>query len=204
MEPGHVYFVATPMGNLMDMSHRAIEVLKSVDVLCCEDTRHTMTLLRHFQVPRKTLVSHHAHNTQETVPRLLEMASQGQSIGVVSDAGTPGISDPGTELAAALGSAGIPVHPIPGACAVSAAVSISGFPCNPFTFYGFPPSKGSSRQTFLDQVINTPHTSVLYESPHRIVSTLEALVAGGPQTAQRRLVLCREMTKVSTHATRTH
>ena len=142
VEAGHVYYVATPLGNMKDITLRAIEVLTKADVICAEDTRHTIKLLRRLNLPHKELLSHHEHNWQEQLPKIVSMIQHGKSIAVVSDAGTPGISDPGAELAAALVSQRIPVHPVPGPSAVIAALSISGFVASEFTFLGFLAVKG--------------------------------------------------------------
>ena len=142
VEAGHVYYVATPLGNMKDITLRAIEVLTKADVICAEDTRHTIKLLRRLNLPHKELLSHHEHNWQEQLPKIVGMIQHGKSIAVVSDAGTPGISDPGAELAAALVSQRIPVHPVPGPSAVIAALSISGFVASEFTFLGFLAVKG--------------------------------------------------------------
>ena len=142
VEAGHVYYVATPLGNMKDITLRAIEVLTKADVICAEDTRHTIKLLRRLNLPHKELLSHHEHNWQEQLPKIVGMIQHGKSVAVVSDAGTPGISDPGAELAAALVSQRIPVHPVPGPSAVIAALSISGFVASEFTFLGFLAVKG--------------------------------------------------------------
>lgn len=136
VEKGHVYFVATPIGNVKDITLRALEILRNVDYVCAEDTRHTISLFRHISIPHKQMISHHEHNLDSSIPRIIALAQNGSSIAVVSDAGTPGISDPGTQLAHALAQAKVPIHPIPGASAVVTALSISGFPATPFTFVG--------------------------------------------------------------------
>ena len=136
VEKGHVYFVATPIGNVKDITLRALEILRNVDYVCAEDTRHTINLFRHISIPHKQMISHHEHNLDTSIPRIIALAQNGSSIAVVSDAGTPGISDPGTQLAYALAQANVPLHPIPGASAVVTALSISGFPATPFTFVG--------------------------------------------------------------------
>ena len=203
VEPGHVYFVATPLGNLKDITQRALEVLAGADVVCAEDTRHTVQLLRRLQLPRKELLSHHEHNLPEAVPRIVALAQAGRSIAVVSDAGTPGISDPGAELAAALAAAGVPVHPVPGPSAVVAALSIAGFPSTAFTFMGFLPAKGKERQEALQSVASTGHPVVLYEAPHRVKALFRqlrdaeaAVTAAGGKRASRPVVCCRELTKL--------
>ena len=207
--PGHVYFVATPIGNLQDITVRAKETLVEADYVCAEDTRHTINLLRLLQIPHKQMISHHEHNHHSSIPYIVDLALSGKSIAVVSDAGTPGISDPGTELAAALAKANVPIHPVPGPSAVISALSISGFPCSPFTFYGFLPAKGTARKEMLKQIYDTKHTLVLYEAPHRIQRTLQDIASYTPSDADnsvlstehvsmgnRVCVCCRELTKV--------
>mmetsp|Transcript_9431 Transcript_9431/g.9497 ORF Transcript_9431/g.9497 Transcript_9431/m.9497 type:complete len:358 (+) Transcript_9431:235-1308(+) len=195
VKPGHVYFVATPVGNLGDMSKRAIDVLSSVDLICAEDTRHTVKLLRHFNIPMKPLVSHHEHNWSEKVPYLVSQALDGKSLAVVSDAGTPGISDPGRELAAGCAERCVPLHPVPGPSAVVAALSVSGFPGSHFTFMGFFAVKGSERKRQMTEAASHKHTVVFFEAPHRILSTLKELqqVHG---MGSRPCVCCREITKL--------
>jgi len=203
--PGHVYFVATPIGNLQDITARARETLTEVDYVCAEDTRHTIGLFRHLQIPYKQMISHHEHNHHTSIPHIVELARSGKSIAVVSDAGTPGISDPGTELAAALAKVNLPIHPVPGPSAVISGLSVSGFPCSPFTFFGFLPAKGTPRKEMLRQICDTKHTVVLYEAPHRIQRTLQDLASFVPlgtaevvplSMSSRLCVSCRELTKV--------
>jgi len=209
VSPGHVYFVATPIGNLQDITIRAKDTLLEADYVCAEDTRHTINLLRLLQIPHKQMISHHEHNHHSSIPYIVDLALSGKSIAVVSDAGTPGISDPGTELAAALAKANVPIHPVPGPSAVISALSISGFPCSPFTFYGFLPAKGTARKDMLKQIYETKHTLVLYEAPHRIQRTLQDIASYTPSEADSSLlsvehvsmssrvcVCCRELTKV--------
>ena len=193
--PGHVYFVATPLGNLGDMTKRAVDVLSAVDIICAEDTRHTVKLLRHFQIPHKQLISHHEHNWSEQVPHLVDMALAGKSLAVVSDAGTPCISDPGFELAAACAVRGVPLHPIPGPSAVVAALSVCGFSASEFTFKGFFPVKGKERAARMAEAAACPHTVVFYEAPHRVLQTLRELEEDHGQ-GQRACVCCREITKL--------
>lgn len=178
---GHAYFVATPLGNLKDMTLRGVEILREADVICAEDTRHTINLLRHLKIPQKQLISHHEHNHAVSIPNIVRLAKSGKSIAVVTDAGTPGISDPGTELAAALAQAGVPLHPVPGCAAVAAALSICGFSSSPSTFFWFLPAKGAARAAALEQIAATKHTVVLYEAPHRIQRTLRDIAHHGAQ-----------------------
>ncbi|CAM9476396.1 unnamed protein product [Hapterophycus canaliculatus] len=182
--PGTVYFVATPIGNLEDITLRAINILKTADVIAAEDTRTTGSLLKLLGVERKgKLVSHHGHNTRRRVPEIVEAARRAMiasdaSVAVVSDAGTPGISDPGMELAAACAAEGVRVVPVPGACAAVAAISVSGFPSHEFVFYGFVSGKRGSavRRRKLAEIAQEARTCIMYESPHRIADTLRGLL----------------------------
>lgn len=196
VEKGHLYFVATPLGNLQDITLRAISVLSTVDIICAEDTRNTAKLLRLLNIPYKKLIAHHEHNWQQSSPELVRLLQQGKSIALVSDAGTPGISDPGAPLAAAVAGAGIPIHPVPGPSAVVSALSISGFSGSIFTFYGFLPVKGKERKMAASALMNSDHLSVFYEAPHRIRNTLELLLSLGPEHSERLVVCCRELTKL--------
>lgn len=196
-EPGHVYFVATPIGNSADISERARRLLTSADLICAEDTRNTAQLLKRIKIPFKRLISHHEHNEFKSIDKIRDYALSGQSIVVVSDAGTPGISDPGAPLAAALAQSNIPLHPVPGPSAVIAALSICGYSGDMFTFMGFLPVKGSERQRRISTLVNTQHTVVIYEAPHRVLKTfLDILTAGGDNTKSRQVVCCREITKL--------
>ena len=202
--PGTVYFVATPLGNLGDMTLRALDVLRGVDLIAAEDTRTTGLLLQALGLGKKRQVSHHQHNAAGRVPDLVRRARDEQlSIAVVSDAGTPGVSDPGSELAAACWAAGVPLVPVPGACAAVAAVSVAGFPSTEFVFYGFLPAKGGkARRAKVAEVAAQDKPSVLYEAPHRVLRTLAELVEAarevdGEEVGARREVLCaRELTKL--------
>ena len=191
--PSTLYVVATPIGNLGDMTLRAIEVLRGVDFILCEDTRHSGILLEHFQVHKK-LVSYFAHNeslrTDQFLPRLLG----GESAALITDAGTPAISDPGSRLVDACLSSGVAVRPIPGATAVTSAVSVSGFyEFTGFEFVAFFPRKSAERKALFEGFARQNHLLVGYESPQRISSLLEDLVA--VLGAERRVCLCRELTK---------
>ena len=179
---------------MKDITLRAIEVLTNADVICAEDTRHTIKLLRRLNLPYKELLSHHEHNWQEQLPKILSMIQNGKSVAVVSDAGTPGISDPGAELAAALVSQRIPVHPVPGPSAVIAALSISGFVASEFTFLGFLAVKGNERIKKMQKIVQTNHPVVLYEAPHRMKTTFQQLCDEGQ--GDRPVVCCRELTKL--------
>ena len=196
VEPGHVYFVATPLGNLGDMTSRAIDVLSQVDLICAEDTRHTVKLLRHLSLPHKDLLSHHEHNWKEQIPKILSLVQEGKSLAVVSDAGTPGICDPGAELAEALLTHNIPLHPIPGPSAVIAALSICGFQASEFSFLGFLAVKGKERTQKLDQITRLQHPVVIYEAPHRMKMTFRQLASKEYGQGQRPCLCCRELTKM--------
>ena len=194
-EPGHVYFVATPIGNLGDITRRALDVLSSADVICAEDTRHTINLLRYFEIEQKELISHHEHNWSEKVPHIIRLALSGKSVAVVSDAGTPGISDPGFELASECYKNKIRLHPIPGPSAVAAALSVCGFPASEFTFLGFLPVKGKERVSKLNSIARCPHTVVFFEAPHRVIATMRELQDSFGQ-GNRPCICCREITKI--------
>jgi 16S rRNA (cytidine1402-2'-O)-methyltransferase len=196
LAPG-LYLVATPIGNLQDITLRALDVLRRADRICCEDTRQTQKLLNHFSIGTPT-ESLHEHNEHERAAALVEVLKSGQRIAVVSDAGMPAISDPGAELARAAIAAGIPVIPIPGANAASSALIASGLPVAEFTFFGFLPEKAGQRRTRLEELAATPRTSaatwIFYEAPHRIVETLSDLESVfGPAL---RVVVARELTKL--------
>lgn len=189
---GKLYIVGTPIGNLGDMTFRAIETLKQVDVIAAEDTRHTGKLLHHFQIVTPQ-TSYHAHNWRKRLPELLERLQAGQQIALVSDAGMPGISDPGFELVEACAAVDIRVIPIPGATAAIAALCIAGLVPQPFVFEGFLPAKGRERRDCFAELALESRTLVLYEAPHRLLVTLEDL-----QThlgRERRVAIARELTK---------
>lgn len=195
LAPG-LYLVATPIGNLEDITLRALRVLRSADRIACEDTRQTQKLLNHFSIAKLTL-SLHGHNEAARTPELLESLKSGERIAVVSDAGMPGISDPGMHLAAAALEAGIAVYPIPGANAALTALIASGMPSERFFFYGFLPSKAGERRTALERLRESRQerlTVIFYEAPHRIVETLADLAAVWGEDV--RVVLARELTKL--------
>ena len=189
---GHLYLVGTPIGHLGDFSPRAKALLTAVDVIACEDTRHSGQLLSNLQARGRRL-SFHQHNTRTRLPQLLELLAAGDSLAVISDAGLPGISDPGEELAAAARSAGHPVICVPGPCAATTALVSSGLPSNRFCFEGFLPTKGRERKRRLEEIAAEARTSVLYEAPHRLVTLLAELqeLCG----AERPLQVARELTK---------
>lgn len=189
--PGTLFIVATPIGNLGDMTLRALETLKSVDVVLSEDTRVTGNLLRHFEI-KKPLISFHEHTDTEKASKLIERLQAGESMALVTDAGTPGISDPGNVLVALAAEAGIKVVPIPGASALGAIISVAGIDMREFVFLGFPPHK-KGRQTFFQGVAASTMPVVYYESPHRVIKNLELLMELAPN---KKLVLGRELTKL--------
>ncbi len=188
-----LYIVATPIGNLADMSQRAIEILQSVDVIAAEDTRHSGFLLQHFAIKTPS-VSLHDHNEQQRSETLLTRLQQGESIALISDAGTPLISDPGYKLVSLVREHGIPVIPIPGSCAVIAALSASGLPSDRFSFEGFLPSKQGARLQTLEKLAADTRTLIFYDSPRRLQSTLIDMVTIFGE--ERRVCLARELTKL--------
>jgi len=191
-QPATLYVVATPIGNLSDISLRAIETLKSVDLIAAEDTRHSGRLLKHLDISTP-MQAYHDHSTQEQVDKLIAKLQQGANIALISDAGTPLISDPGYPLVSQARKLGIRVEPIPGACAVIAALSASGLSSFQFSFEGFLPAKTHARQAILEWRKYDERTLIFYESPHRIVASLDDIrvVLG----ADRSIVLARELTK---------
>lgn len=192
LAPG-LYLVATPIGNLEDITLRALRVLKQADLIACEDTRQTQKLLNHFGIENPT-ISYHEHNEASRAAELIERLTAGGRIAVVSDAGTPGISDPGFRLVSLAIERGIPVIPVPGPAAFVTALVASGLPIESFAFRGFLPPKTGARRRVLERVRECLQTQVFYEAPHRIRETLEDVVAVlGPA---RHVVLARELTKI--------
>jgi 16S rRNA (cytidine1402-2'-O)-methyltransferase len=189
---GTLYVVATPIGNLQDITLRALEVLRSVDAIAAEDTRHTSGLLAHFAIQKK-LIAVHEHNEHQSAELLLHRLQAGESIALVTDAGTPGISDPGAIVVDKVRDAGISIVPIPGASAVITALSAAGIATSGFTFYGFLPASGSQRRRVLEELKDLPNTLAFYEAPHRVLESVADLAAvlGG----ERRLTIARELTK---------
>ena len=186
-----LFVVATPIGNLGDVSPRALDVLRSVDLILCEDTRRTRKLLMHYGIEAQT-TSFHEHNEEKKTPAIVEQLQTGSRIALVSDAGTPTISDPGYRLINAVVAGNIPIVPIPGPSAVTALLSVSGLPTDRFTFEGFLPVKSGKRRRRLEELASDPRTIVFFESPYRIARTLsECLEALG----DRRSCLGRELTK---------
>jgi 16S rRNA (cytidine1402-2'-O)-methyltransferase len=192
LAPG-LYLVATPIGNLEDITLRAIRILKQANLIACEDTRQTQKLLNHYGIDTPT-ISYHEHNEAGRAVELLEKLVHGSRIAVVSDAGTPGISDPGFRLVSLAIERGVPVIPIPGAAAFVSAVVASGLPSEAFSFRGFLPPKSAARRQELEEVRPSARTAVFYEAPHRILAALEDVLAVlGPR---RRIVVARELTKM--------
>jgi 16S rRNA (cytidine1402-2'-O)-methyltransferase len=189
---GTLFVVATPIGNLEDVTLRALRVLRQVDLIAAEDTRRTAKLLSHHGISTPTM-SFHAHNTRGRMPQLLSRLRGGQSIALVSDAGTPGVSDPGEELIRACVEENITVDPIPGASAPLAAVVASGFPVLPLTVFGFTPNKTAARAAWLAMIAGIRHTVAFFESPQRIVRTLNEAV---PHLGERQIIVARELTKI--------
>ena len=192
LAPG-LYLVATPIGNLEDITLRALRVLRSADRIACEDTRQTQKLLNHFEI-RTPTVSYHMHNEAARTEELVAELRHGARIAVVSDAGTPGIADPGSQIAAAAIAAGVPVFPVPGANAAISALIASGLPAERFVFHGFLPAKEGQRRTALEELQRGGATHIFYEAPHRIAETLADVetVFGASQY----VVLARELTKL--------
>jgi 16S rRNA (cytidine1402-2'-O)-methyltransferase len=191
-EQGTLYVVATPIGNLGDITLRALDILKSVDAIAAEDTRHTSGLLSHFGISKK-LVAVHEHNEQQSAEKLVLALKNGESVALVTDAGTPAVSDPGAVVVNVVRKAGIQVVPIPGVSAVIAALSASGITQNGFYFHGFLPASGAARRKILEQLKSQSVTLVFYEAPHRIIESIEdiAKVLG----ENRQVTLARELTK---------
>lgn len=188
-----LYLVGTPIGNLEDITLRALRILKEVDLIACEDTRQTQKLLSHYGIEKRT-ISYHEHNEMTRAPELIVQMEEGSSMALVSDAGMPGISDPGYRLVTLAIRHHIPVVPIPGASAFLAALVASGLPTDTFRFSGFLPEKSGKRRSVLESIKSSPRTQIFYEAPHRIIETLQDLVAVlGPE---RHVVIAREVTKI--------
>ena len=189
---GRLYVVSTPIGNLGDFSFRAIDVLRGVALILAEDTRHSRTLLDRYEI-RTPVASHHEHNEAKMTPRLVERLRGGEDLALISDAGTPLLSDPGARLVSAALDAGVVVPPIPGASALLSALVASGINSERFTFYGFLPRKGRDRASTLAELASLPHTAIVYEAPTRLAETLTELEALG--AGERKIAVAREMTK---------
>ena len=191
-QTGRLYLCATPIGNLADITYRAVETLRTADVIAAEDTRHTRGLLAHYDI-HTPMTSYHEHNKEEKGAELIERLCAGETIVCVSDAGLPGIADPGGDLARRAIAEGIPVTPLPGANAALSALICAGLPLEGFTFVGFLPRKEKKRREVLARVAAYPETLIFYEAPHRLRETLAALATG--LGAQRRACAARELTK---------
>jgi len=190
--PGTLYVVATPIGNLADITQRAIQILKDVELIACEDTRHTRKLLQHFGINTKT-TSYHEHNENQRGDELLDLLKQGSDIAVVSDAGTPAISDPGFRLVRSAIENEIAVVPVPGPSALITALVAAGLPTDEFFFAGFLPARASARQTRLRELASVPGTLIFYEAPHRLAATLKDAYE---TLGEREAVVARELTKL--------
>lgn len=191
MTPGTLFIVATPIGHLGDITLRALETLQAVDAVLCEDTRVTKKLLSHYEI-QKPVDSFHEHTAPEKIERLIGRLREGESLALVTDAGTPGLSDPGNVLVARAAEAGIPIVPIPGASALTALISVAGIDLREFVFKGFPPHK-KGRQTFFREALESELPVIYYESPHRFLKNLDLLEELG---CEKRLIVGRELTKM--------
>lgn len=187
-----LYIVATPIGNLEDMTYRAVRILGEVDLIAAEDTRHSLKLLSHFGISRP-MTSYFDHNQQFKGERILNTLRQGKSVALISDAGTPCISDPGYQLVRDAVAEGIAVVPVPGACAAISALSASGLPSDRFSFVGFPPARQGKRRAFLKDAGAMPGTLIMYEAPHRLEDTLRDI---GETLTGREVVVAREVSKI--------
>ncbi len=193
MNTGTLYLVGTPIGNLEDITHRALIILQTVDAIAAEDTRHTGKLLHHFQIETPQ-ISYHEHSSPQRLEEIIDRLQTGSSIALVSDAGMPSISDPGYDLVKNCLDRGINVVPIPGVTAVITALTGSGLPTDRFIFEGFLPTKNKERKNRLQSIVSSPRTIVLYEAPHRLLTTLKDL--GEVLPKERQIVLARELTKI--------
>ena len=197
---GTLYVVATPIGNLSDISERALKVLSEVDIVAAEDTRNTLRMLTHFGISA-TLVSYHEHNKKEKGEEIVSRLLSGESCALVTDAGTPAISDPGEDLVALCAERGVPVTSIPGACAMITALTLSGLPTRRFVFEGFLPVQKKERRERLSVLEREERTFILHEAPHKLRTTLDDLVKTFGE--DRRIALCRELTKLNEEVMRT-
>ena len=189
---GTLFVVATPIGNLEDITFRAVRVLREADLIAAEDTRRTAKLLAHFAISTRT-VSFHDHNRRSRTPQVVARIEGGEKVALVSDAGTPGLSDPGIDLVRTCLERGLRVEPVPGPSAALAAATASGFPLEPLTVFGFPPVRGQARKNWLEQVQSTSHTVTFYEAPHRVRQTLQELAN---VSGERPICVARELTKI--------
>lgn len=192
MNGGTLFVVATPIGNRSDITERALSVLSDVDLIAAEDTRHSKSLLHHFNIDTP-LLAYHDHNEESRTPQLIEKLKSGQNIALISDAGTPLVSDPGYRLVKAAHEASIKVSPVPGACAAIAALSVSGLATDRYRFEGFPPTKSAARQAYFSNLVKESATLVFYESCHRIKASLQDMLCVFGD--EREAVLAREITK---------
>ncbi|HEY6217637.1 MAG TPA: 16S rRNA (cytidine(1402)-2'-O)-methyltransferase [Pyrinomonadaceae bacterium] len=190
--PGTLYLVATPIGNLSDITHRALQVLRDVYLIACEDTRHTQKLLNHYGINTKT-ISYHEHNEQQRAAQLIDQLKQGSNIAVVSDAGTPAISDPGFRLVRAAIENDVRVVPVPGPSALISALIAGGLPTDEFFFGGFLPARSNARRARLAKLQSVPGTLIFYEAPHRLAATLKDAYE---ILGERDAVVARELTKI--------
>jgi 16S rRNA (cytidine1402-2'-O)-methyltransferase len=190
--PGSLYIVSTPIGNLADLSQRAIEILKGAAIILAEDTRHSRMLLMHFGITGR-VDAYHEHNEAKATPKVIARLEAGDSVALISDAGTPLLSDPGARLVSAAIAAGIAVIPVPGASALLAALVAGGLPADRFTFFGFLERKGKDRSSAIEDIAALRHTAVLYEAPGRVAALLEELADAG--AGDRPAVVARELTK---------
>lgn len=200
MNPGTLYLCATPIGNLEDMTFRVIRTLKEVDMIAAEDTRNSIKLLNHFEI-KTPMTSYHEYNKIEKGHKLVQMLLEGKNLALITDAGTPGISDPGEELVQMCYEAGVPVTSLPGATACITALTLSGLSTRRFAFEAFLPSDKKERQQVLEELKNDTRTVICYEAPHRLVKTLKELLEA---LGNRRITICRELTKKHETAWQTH
>lgn len=200
MNPGTLYLCATPIGNLEDMTFRVIRTLKEVDMIAAEDTRNSIKLLNHFEI-KTPMTSYHEYNKIEKGHKLVQMLLEGKNLALITDAGTPGISDPGEELVQMCYEAGVPVTSLPGAAACITALTLSGLSTRRFVFEAFLPSDKKERQLVLEELKNDTRTVICYEAPHRLVKTLKELLEA---LGDRRITICRELTKKHETAWQTH
>ena len=189
--PGQLYLCATPIGNLEDMTYRVVRILQEVDLIAAEDTRNSIKLLNHFEI-KTPMTSYHEFNKYDKARTLVGKLQEGQNIALITDAGTPGISDPGEELVRQCQEAGIPVTSLPGACACVTALTLSGLSTRRFCFEAFLPSEKKERALILESLLTETRTIILYEAPHRLVRTLGELLE---KLGNRRITICRELTK---------
>ncbi|GCD08391.1 MULTISPECIES: 16S rRNA (cytidine(1402)-2'-O)-methyltransferase [Clostridium] len=189
---GKLYLVPTPIGNLKDITLRALEVLQNVDIIAAEDTRQSLKLLNHFNI-KKTLISYHQHNEQGKSGNLIDQIKEGKNIAIISDAGTPGISDPGSVIVQKCIEQNIKFEVLPGATAITTALVYSGLDTTKFIFRGFLPRENKERKPIIDDLLNRSETLIFYEAPHRLLSTLEFLYEN---IGNRKISMCRELTKL--------